>query len=192
MPLQNTNVIDLIAQDPASSTVILGMTEPRAWEGSDLQIFQLQEKVNAYLSFALDGEMHEHFPQFRDLGLRLELVCTAEPDERTAHFIELVRQQIGFQGIEFLVKVNPELAEAAEGGACASGSCGCKSSAEPVAHEHPTHSHSEGCCGGGHGHSHEHDHSHSHSDGCCGGGGHSHSHAHGNDGCCGGHSRGAN
>ncbi len=152
MPLQNAHVIDLIAQDPETNVLILGMTEPRPWDASDRRIFQLQEKVNAYLSFALDGEMAEHFPQFADKTVRLQLECVEPPDEKTEYFIGVIREQIGFQGIEFAVKVNPELAASAEGECCGGG----------------------GCCGSQHDHSHAHDHGHSHpshsDEGCCGGG----------------------
>lgn len=146
MALQHAHLIDLIAQDPASNEIVLGMTEPRPWDGSDRRIYELQEKVNAYLSFALDGEMAENFPQFATKTVRLQLDCVEEPDAKTQHFIGIVREQIGFQGIEFSVRVVPDLAAEAEGASCGSG-CGCHGEA-------PGHSHAEpagetGCCGGG-------------------------------------------
>ncbi len=39
------------------------MFESRPWDDSDLQLFQLQEKFNAYVSFLLDGEMAEAHPE---------------------------------------------------------------------------------------------------------------------------------
>ena len=149
MPLQNAHVIDLIAQDPDTNILILGMTEPRPWDGTDRRIFQLQEKVNAYLSFALDGEMAEHFPQFADKTVRLQLECVEPPDEKTNYFIGVIREQIGFQGIEFTVKVTPELIATASEGECCGGG---------------------GCCGSENGQSHGHSHASDTSSSCCGGG----------------------
>lgn len=153
MPLQHAHVIDLIAHDPATNFVVLGMTEPRPWDGSDRRVFELQEKVNAYLSFALDGEMEQNFPQCAGKTLRLQLDCVEPPDGKTAHFIALIREQIGFQGIEFSVNVTPGLAEAAAAAAaagaaeegCGSGGCGCGGGgrAEPSPRVE------EECCGGG-------------------------------------------
>ena len=142
MPLQHAHVIDFIAQDPASTEVILGMTEPRPWDGSDRRVYQLQEKVNAYLSFALDGEMAENFPQFATKTVRLQLDCVETPDAKTDYFIGVIREQIGFQGIEFSVRVVPDLAASASEGECCGGGCGCGDSKDQPVSPEP------GCCGG--------------------------------------------
>ena len=65
--IKDTATIDVIAQDPQPGVVVLVMREPRPWDGGERQLFELQEKINAYLSFALDGEMAaayfiDHFP----------------------------------------------------------------------------------------------------------------------------------
>lgn len=116
------NVIDIAAHDAATDEVALIMTEPRAWDGSDERLFQLQEKVNAYLSFALDGEMAEAYPNFVGKRLRLQLDCADAPDARTMGFIEIMRRQIAFQDIRFEIRI-------ADAGSCGSG-CSCSNAAE--------------------------------------------------------------
>ena len=71
--LEHTNVIDVIAHDAKTDVVTLVMRESRDWDGSEKQVFQLQEKINAYLSFALDGEMIEAYPAFVGKEIRLML-----------------------------------------------------------------------------------------------------------------------
>src|SRR5271154_5880692 len=95
------NVIDVVAHDPATDEVALIMIETRPWDGSDPRIFQLQEKINAYLSFALDGEMAEEQPDLAGKPLRLQLDTVTPVDPRTMDFIAIVREQIGYQEIEF-------------------------------------------------------------------------------------------
>lgn len=152
MALQHTNVIDLIAQDPTTNEVVLGIIELRPWEESDRRIFELQEKVNAYLSFALDGEMHAHFPQFSELTVHLRLDTVEPPTPQAEHFIGIIREQIGFQGILFSVRVMPDLAEKmaampasamASSSACCGGGCGCGDPAPAT-----TQAAQSGCCGG--------------------------------------------
>jgi len=121
MPLDQVHVIDVIAQDAQTGDVALIMTETRPWDGSDARLFQLQEKINAYLSFALDGEMVETYPQFAGRSIRLQLDCTEPPDTRTARFIRIVREQVAFQDIRFEVRVTS--AHASEG--CCGSGCGC-------------------------------------------------------------------
>jgi hypothetical protein len=111
------HVIDVIAEDAKSGEVTLIMLEPRPWDGSEARLFQLQEKINAYLSFALDGEMAEAYPQFEGRKLRLQLDCVGMPDNQVVGFLSTVRDQIAFQGINLEVRVMGE-------GGCGSG-CGC-------------------------------------------------------------------
>jgi hypothetical protein len=118
--VEHAGVIDLMAHDRKTGVVTLAMTEPRPWDGSDLRLFQLQEKINAYLSFALDGEMAEAYPELAGCPLRLRLECMGDPDPQTARMIAMIRKQIALQGIEFDVIVAPE------SGGCGSG-CGCHS-----------------------------------------------------------------
>ena len=106
--VEHAGVIDVIAYNEKNGEVTLGMVEPRPWDGSDARLFQLQEKVNSYLAFALDGEMHEAYPDLAHKPLRIELLCLAPPDAATLHLLELVRAQIAFQGIRLEVRVEKE------------------------------------------------------------------------------------
>jgi len=155
MPLHHANVIDLIAHDPNTDEVVLGMTETRLWDESDRRVFELQEKVNAYLSFALDGEMVSNFPQFEQKRVRLHLSCADAPNAKVDYFLGIIREQIGFQGIGFSLQIVPELlnaGEQGEAGECCGGHCGCGSGVEPTETAHPVASGEEdgccGCCGG--------------------------------------------
>jgi hypothetical protein len=120
MALEQTAIIDIIAHDAATDQVVLTMIESRPWSGSDEQLFQLQEKLNAYLSFALDGEMTEAYPQFAGKKLRVELRCAQPPDARTAQLVAAAQRQIAFQEIK-LVVVLDEKPEGECGGGCACG-----------------------------------------------------------------------
>ena len=117
MSLDQSNVIDALGIDESSGRVILVVRHEGAWDGSDAQLYLLQEKLNAYLSFALDGEMAEASPDFanRLLGLRIE--TATPPDPRTLHLLAHVRRQIQFQDITLDVRVR-------EASDCGSG-CKC-------------------------------------------------------------------
>ena len=104
--VEHAGVIDAIVHEEKSDAVALIMVEARAWDGSELQLFQLQEKVNAYLSFALDGEMAEAYPALSGKPLRLVLESAQPPDAMALHFLGLVREQIAFQGIGLEVLVS--------------------------------------------------------------------------------------
>ena len=114
--IEHAHVIDLIAHDPLTDVVTMTMLERRPWGDTALQMFQLQEKFNAYVSFALDGEMMDAYPALAGKSVRLRLECAQPPNDAVLHFLHLVREQLAFQGIEIEAVV--------AGGGCGPG-CGC-------------------------------------------------------------------
>ena len=103
--VEHAGAIDLLVHDAKTDVVTLTMVERRPWDGSKLQLFQLQEKFNAYLSFILDGEMAEAYPALMQKSIRVLLECATPPEEAVLEFLVVVREQIGFQGIVLEVDV---------------------------------------------------------------------------------------
>jgi hypothetical protein len=122
--VEHAGVIDLITRDAADGRVELVLFEPRQWfdgEEGDAQLFQLQEKLNAYMSFALDGEMAESYPELVNQPLRLVLRCVDVPPSAAVEFLSHVREQIALQEIDLEVRY---AREESGGGSCGTG-CGC-------------------------------------------------------------------
>ena len=130
--LQNPAVLDAFAHDTRSDRLVLAMYESRPWLDDGAQLMQLQEKVNAYLSFILDGEMTDAFPQFAGKPVTIQLRSVHEPAEQSSDLIRRMREQLAFQDITLEViqisaeEIPPADVEAAagQGGGCGSG-CGC-------------------------------------------------------------------
>src|SRR5262249_2161686 len=78
--LEQSGVIDFFAHDTKADEVLLVMVETRPWDGSERQLFQLQEKFNAYVSFLLDGELAESHPELTGKAARIELHCATMPE----------------------------------------------------------------------------------------------------------------
>jgi hypothetical protein len=120
--LENPGVLDAFAHDMRTDTLVLAMYEARPWRGEETQLFQLQEKLNAYLSFVLDGELSEAYPNFTAKPVRIQLRTVHEPDETALAFISRIREQLDLQRIEFEVvrieAANPE-------GGCSKSGCDC-------------------------------------------------------------------
>jgi hypothetical protein len=92
-------VIDFLAHDTKSDEVLLVMFELRPWDDSDLQLFQLQEKFNAYVSFLLDGEMAEAHPELVGKNARIELRCAEMPEGRALDLLNAIHDQLALQEI---------------------------------------------------------------------------------------------
>jgi len=100
-----TSVIDVIAHDQKTGELVLVMNEPNEWDGTDEQLFSLQERFNAYVSFLLDGEMAEAHPELAGKRPRIELRCAHMPDARALELLGLIHDQLAFQEIKMEVVV---------------------------------------------------------------------------------------
>ena len=103
MSLEQAGIIDFVAHDP-SGVVVLVMVEGRDWDGSNERLFQLQEKINNYASFASDGQLSKEYPDLAGKPVRLELRCVGQPDPKTASFLARVREKLEAAGLAFGVK----------------------------------------------------------------------------------------
>jgi hypothetical protein len=96
----------------------LVMFEPRPWDDSDLQLFQLQEKYNAYVSFLLDGEMAEAHPELAGKNARIELRCAEMPEGRALDLLNAIHDQLALQGIRVEVVVEDRRDNCGSGCTC--------------------------------------------------------------------------
>ena len=114
-------VLDAFAYDVRRETLVLAMYETRPWTGGEPQLFQLQEKLNAYASFILDGEMTGSFPQYADKPVEIQLRTKHEPDEVALRLLAGAREQLALQQIrlEVILVDGPE----EHGCGCGHGDC---------------------------------------------------------------------
>ena len=116
--VERADVIDFFAHDTKTDEVLLVMFESRPWDDSDLQLFQLQEKFNAYVSFLLDGEVADAHPELAGKNARIELRCAEMPEGRALDLLNAIHDQLALQEIRVEVIVEDR------GNACGSG-CTC-------------------------------------------------------------------
>jgi len=106
--VQNPMIMDLITLDPASDCVVLVMIERRPWGGHPRQLQQIEEKINRYLGYVLDGFLVQQYPQYRGKSVQLRLDCAEEPHGLAVDFVAAAQRATYAHGIEFLVKVLPK------------------------------------------------------------------------------------
>ena len=125
MGLEHPAVLDAFAHDKRRDTLVLAMYETRPWTGEEAHILQLQEKLNAYASFILDGEMAESFPQFVGKPVEVQLRTKHQPDPLTLGFLNQAKDQLSLQQIT-IETIRIDSAEEFEPAPAApSHSCGC-------------------------------------------------------------------
>ena len=132
MGLEHPAVLDAFAHDKRRDTLVLAMYETRPWTGEEAHILQLQEKLNAYASFILDGEMAESFPQFVGKPIEIQLRTQHQPDPLTLGFLNQAKDQLSLQQITIeTIRIDSaeefEPAQAASSHSCGCGHGGCGS-----------------------------------------------------------------
>lgn len=108
--VENAKVVDLIGVDPASDKVVLTMIERRPWGASDQQFQQIEEKINRYMGYVLDGFLAEHYPQYEGKKVQLRLECAEAPHGDATLFVQAATSAASDHGLEFVVAVTPPAA----------------------------------------------------------------------------------
>jgi len=77
----------------------------QADEVDENNIFALQEKLNNYLAFILDGQLDEEFPQYRGKSAIIEVTFKFEPKGVAKDFIEKATQLCLNEGVKLVCKI---------------------------------------------------------------------------------------
>lgn len=93
MSVDNSEVIDFVAHDPKTDEVMLVMVEGRAWGDRGELLPELQGKFSTYVTYALDGQFAEEYPELSGRTFRFELRCVEPPGPREVEFLRIVEQQ---------------------------------------------------------------------------------------------------
>jgi hypothetical protein len=99
--VQNPMIIDLITFDAETDTVVLVMTERRLWGAVPEQLKQIEEKVNRYMGYALDGFLVQHYPRYEGKRVRIRLDCAEAPHGEAMRFVSAMQHAIEGHGLEF-------------------------------------------------------------------------------------------
>ncbi len=105
--VQNPAVMDLITLDADADCVVLVMIERRKWGESPRQLHEIEEKINRYLGYALDGFLVQHHPQYEAKRVRIRLDCVEAPHGEALAFVDAAARVARAQGLDFVVNVAP-------------------------------------------------------------------------------------
>jgi hypothetical protein len=105
--VENPAIVDLIEVDPASGQVVLVMIERREWDSGPQQFRQIEEKINRYMGYALDGHLTTHYPQYEGKAVQIRLDCAHAPLGGAVAFVTAAGRAIRGHGLEFVVNVTP-------------------------------------------------------------------------------------
>ena len=72
---------------------------------TDELLLKLQDKLNHYLAYALDGQLEAEFPDLPKLQIRIQLWLAQEPDDDTLKFLDKAAYACSVEGVEFITEM---------------------------------------------------------------------------------------
>ncbi len=104
--VENPQVLDLITTDAETGDVLLVMVEQRPWGAHPHQLRQIEEKINRYMAYALDGFLAEQHPQYAGRRVRLRLDCAQPPAGEFERFVAAAQHAARAHGLDLVVAVS--------------------------------------------------------------------------------------
>jgi hypothetical protein len=104
--LSATDKIELIFSNDEAVRLIL-VVESGEWEHPDA-LYQLQDKVNAAASYALDGQMTEEYPQHQGKQVEIVVRPVDEAPEQVRVFVEHAAAVLAADGLKVELKQLPD------------------------------------------------------------------------------------
>jgi hypothetical protein len=84
--------IDFVSIDAEQENVVLSLVEERPWGSRGELLPDLQAKLSTYLTFALDGELLQRYPEAAGKRIRFRLHYGHPLTQRELDFIDIVRR----------------------------------------------------------------------------------------------------
>jgi hypothetical protein len=102
--LANPGGVDTVVV-PDQGPVELVLRHPEAWDGSDHRQLLLQEKLNRYLEYVVDGELLAAHPAAQGRAWTVVVECASAPDARTAAYLRHAATELRGAGGDVTVHV---------------------------------------------------------------------------------------
>lgn len=90
----DTGKVDLVSES-ADGQIELVIVQPGPWTGSDEQVQSFQDKIQTYVSFAVDGQLATQFPSAADRPWVITIRSLAgPPDPRTSGVVDALKERL--------------------------------------------------------------------------------------------------
>ncbi|WP_238749743.1 DUF6572 domain-containing protein [Neolewinella maritima] len=99
MSVSDASVIDMMGYDPSLDRVILTISNHLNWEDELVDLYHLQEKVNAYVSFYESGQIYKVEPRYMGKKIVIRIVSKFKPTALVERFYETTTRVLDTIGL---------------------------------------------------------------------------------------------
>lgn len=102
--LFDATTVDVVGES-AHGVIELIIVADAPWTGSDAQLGSLQQKIQTYVSFALDGQLELSFPEATGRPWCIVLAAqSGPPDDRTLHVLQHLAERLPAYGGSLVIR----------------------------------------------------------------------------------------
>lgn len=113
--LHKTAIIDLIARSKNGRYDLVFVIEQGEWEQHGA-LYALQEKLNTYSSYALDGAMTERYPESEGQSKVIRIMSVDRPPDEAVQFLMKVEALLMPEGLQLkLERIGGDATDGSEG-----------------------------------------------------------------------------
>ncbi|MBL8633490.1 MAG: hypothetical protein JNM40_09695 [Myxococcales bacterium] len=113
--LHKTAIIDLIARSENGRYDLVFVIEKGEWEQHGA-LYALQEKLNTYSSYALDGAMTERYPESEGQSKVIRIMSVDRPPDEAVQFLMKVEALLVPEGLQLkLERIGGDATDGSEG-----------------------------------------------------------------------------
>ena len=95
----NPQTVDVVSLSPDGTTVELHVVREKPWTGAADELASFQAKVQTYVGYAMDGQLHTDYPE--TAGLPWTIVVTSYdggPDEHALYVMSALQERLPAYG----------------------------------------------------------------------------------------------
>ena len=101
MSIEDTQVVDVTGRDRTTGRIVLTISDHLPWSDEVKHFDLLDQKVRAYVGFIEGDQILQRYPDARERGAQVELVCKYPPTPGAVGFLNAIRQALERRGIFF-------------------------------------------------------------------------------------------
>ena len=108
MAIDDPTTIDSMGIDKVTGEVVMMISDHLSWDDELAHFRVFEDKINAYLRFANNGQLSEQLPRSEGRKRRIDLIYKYKPTPSASQVLDRAKADLETRGISFCYKPLPE------------------------------------------------------------------------------------
>jgi len=106
MTIEDADVIDAIARDEQSKTVVLLISDHLDWINVKTHLEKLIKKIDVYMQYVANGEINDRYPDYDNDPIELRIAFASPPPDEAKELLKKVQGRIVELVLPITIKTN--------------------------------------------------------------------------------------